>query len=540
MRQIIYSLLLLLIVHSGYAQVDEFNTASNMFFESYVSTGKVDYKKVKENVTELSAVFDKASKVNVESLSDKEQMSFWINVYNLSVIKGVSDAWPINSPNDIPGFFDRIIHQKIGDQKLTLNKIENEKVRTFGDARIHFVLVCGAKGCPPIINKAYTANNLESLLAMQTSKALNDPNFIRYKSSENRVELSEIFKWYEKDFKKESPSVIAYINEFRSESNKLPFDVKVAYYSYDWTVNAVVSGPTFKSLIVDSDGSSSASSGSTSSSNLVDFTPSKLLGKGQFDIKWFNNLYTQTRSANGEREISKNNPRSNFFNSIVEFYAGVSKNKRINVGFIANVRSNNGNNQGPLSVFDFVIQDGIARAGLSSIAPSIKISPFKKVSGFSMQTSLFIPVFKDEAAGFYLDKRSYVFENRFFYDKVLGVGKFQLFTEIDFQYNFGEKSDFSNPLINNGERFANNSLGVPASVFLSYFPSLNFTVYGFVQHYQLIDLGNGFGQEFSQAGIGIKYQLTPALNLEASTSYFLRGTSTGLGETYNLGFRFVR
>lgn len=32
-------------------------------------------------------------------------------------------------------------------------------------------------------------------------------------------------------------------------------------------------------------------------SNIQQYTPSKLIGKGQFDIKWFNNIYTETRST---------------------------------------------------------------------------------------------------------------------------------------------------------------------------------------------------------------------------------------------------
>ena len=32
-------------------------------------------------------------------------------------------------------------------------------------------------------------------------------------------------------------------------------------------------------------------------SNIITYTPSKLLNKGQWDIKWFNNLYTQTKKS---------------------------------------------------------------------------------------------------------------------------------------------------------------------------------------------------------------------------------------------------
>ena len=38
-------------------------------------------------------------------------------------------------------------------------------------------------------------------------------------------------------------------------------------------------------------------------------TPSKLIAKGQYDIKWFNNLYTQTESTFTDGD----EPRQSFF-----------------------------------------------------------------------------------------------------------------------------------------------------------------------------------------------------------------------------------
>jgi len=44
----------------------------------------------------------------------------------------------------------------------------------------------------------------------------------------------------------------------------------------------------------------------TQESNIQKYTPSKLIGKGQWDVKWFNNLYTQTKSANVDGDVTKN------------------------------------------------------------------------------------------------------------------------------------------------------------------------------------------------------------------------------------------
>lgn len=73
------------------------------------------------------------------------------------------------------------------------------------------MLVCGAIGCPPIINAAYKPETLENQLQQQTKKALNNPNFIKVEGK--TVLVSEIFKWYKEDFvKKGKPKLISSIN----------------------------------------------------------------------------------------------------------------------------------------------------------------------------------------------------------------------------------------------------------------------------------------------------------------------------------------
>ena len=41
---------------------------------------------------------------------------------------------------------------------MTLNDLENERLRKpYNDPRIHFALVCAAKGCPGLSREAYAA-----------------------------------------------------------------------------------------------------------------------------------------------------------------------------------------------------------------------------------------------------------------------------------------------------------------------------------------------------------------------------------------------
>jgi len=263
-------------------------------------------------------------------------------------------------------------------------------------------------------------------------------------------------------------------------------------------------------------------------SNIQNYTPSKLLEKGKWDIKWFNNLYTQTK-AESNGTIS-DVPRSNFFTTSLEVFTGVSNNKKLNAGLIVEYRSNSFGGENATSVFSFNNEIGKSRSGLSHIAPSVKIAPFSGLPRFSIQSSFFVPIFDQETdENGFLAQKSYIWQNRFFYDYTFKGNKFQLFSELGTRYFFGDKED----------GFANNSLELAPGVFLSYFPTNKFTVLTFAQHAQLLDLGNNFEQNYTAVGVGAKYQLTKVLNIETLYSKFVRGNDTGLGQSFNLGLRAI-
>jgi hypothetical protein len=263
------------------------------------------------------------------------------------------------------------------------------------------------------------------------------------------------------------------------------------------------------------------------------YTPSRLLPKGSWEVKLFNNLYTETRGANENGEVSSR-PRATFLTNILEGFVGVSPNARVNAGVIVNFRSSlisSAEMEHPaLDALRYANNEEFARSGVSYIAPSVRFTPFRSLPRLSFQSSLMLPVFEEESVnGVFFAERSTIWANKVYYDHSFANGDWQLFTELSFDYLFGPDE----------ESYANDSGFMPVSVFLSYFPSSNLTFYVNAQHARRIDLGNNFSQHFTLAGVGAKYQLTDALNLEISHAQFLIGNSSGLGATYNIGFRYV-
>lgn len=285
-------------------------------------------------------------------------------------------------------------------------------------------------------------------------------------------------------------------------------------------------------------------------------TPSRLIGKGQVDIKWFNNLFTQTRQLDADEEVQTID-RQTLFASNLEVFFGVGNSKRVALGGILEFRSNTFGGRGAFDVFSFDGESGTARSGLTNIAPSIKFVPIGSVANFSVQTSFFFSTIGDEndAQDVFLDQDSFTIQNRFFYDLALGSKDWQLFFDLNTEINLGEAPGGVSEDGGSVGSFANNSVRIIPAVFLSYFPSSKFTVNVNVQHFQLIsltdfetvtqagqiELRSGFEQNLTSIGTGVKYQLTDKLNIEGLVSYFVRGGGafSGLGEAYNIGLRYV-
>lgn len=235
MKPIITLITLLFITVSNGQNVDTFVNKANSFFSTHIKNGRVDYKAIKNNPTTLNELISLAKEVRVSKNNPTSYKAFWINAYNISVIKGIVENYPVKQPLAIKGFFDKTTYE-LGGVKTTLNDLENNLLRKVfpQEARFHFVLVCAGLGCPPIINQAYTPEKLETQLQRQTTIALNNPNFIKVKG--NKVQLSQIFEWYKGDFTQQG-NEIEYINTFRKEA--IPTNAKVSYYPYDWTLNEV-------------------------------------------------------------------------------------------------------------------------------------------------------------------------------------------------------------------------------------------------------------------------------------------------------------
>ena len=166
----------------------------NQVLQEHVKDGRIDYAKLKANPEQFEKSLDQLAAAKPDEMSYNEQMAFWINAYNVLVIKGVIDHYPIKSVKKVKlfnGFFSRLKFQVAGET-YSLDHIEHDIIRKeFVDPRIHFALVCASISCPPIENKVYLPETIEERLDVVTLKFVTDPEKVRLDREKRRVYLSK-------------------------------------------------------------------------------------------------------------------------------------------------------------------------------------------------------------------------------------------------------------------------------------------------------------------------------------------------------------
>jgi hypothetical protein len=215
---------------------ESFFKRKDVFFKAHVREGLFDYGAVTaQEKAALSSLLQAVGQADLKQASPAVKKAFYINAYNLLVVGAVVERYPLPSVKEVPGFFDQRTFAVAGE-RLTLNDLENKRLREpFQDPRIHFVLVCAARGCPPLIPGAYVPETLEKQLSEQTRRAFDDASFVRVVQPKKQVLVSEIFNWYAPDFPAGPKGVISFLNTYRSAP--VPAGFQVGYYPYDWALN---------------------------------------------------------------------------------------------------------------------------------------------------------------------------------------------------------------------------------------------------------------------------------------------------------------
>lgn len=209
---------------------------SGIYLFDYSSVDDEDFAALENYITQLS-------KLDPRNYNRIEQKAYWINLYNALTVKLIVENYPVESitklGKTIAAFGpwdDRVI--SIAEQALSLNDIEHGILRPlWQDPRIHFAVNCASIGCPNLQAEAFTADNMETLLAQAATEYVEHPRGVRIDN--DQLVLSSIFDWYAEDFGANTTAVLQTLGQYTSGeiADQLYNYQGSIRYEYDWRLN---------------------------------------------------------------------------------------------------------------------------------------------------------------------------------------------------------------------------------------------------------------------------------------------------------------
>ncbi len=195
----------------------------------------------------LDAVGRYGPRATPESFATTEQrLAYYLNAYNAIMLR----RW-LDSGAGEPGFDEGDEVNKlwfvwnrwrVDGSWVTLHALEQKLIRpVFDEARVHFALVCGALGCPPLLEEPFDAELLDEQLESLGRRWLAEPDGVRL-DAEGRLWMSSIFEWYREDF--EGLGGLAGViqrfveDEERRAALLAAAKGEILFLPYDWTINA--------------------------------------------------------------------------------------------------------------------------------------------------------------------------------------------------------------------------------------------------------------------------------------------------------------
>jgi hypothetical protein len=208
---------------------------------------RVDYRALASSADWRRLVASLAS-ADPEALATRAQkIAFWVNAYNILAIDLVAKNYPVQSIRDIGSLLRPVWKRPagtVGGQTVTLDHVEHEIVRPFGDPRTHAVVICASTSCPALPREPLAADRLDAQLDAAVRQWLADPGKgLRIDRSARAIRLSKIFDWFADDFDA-GGGVLAFVTRHAptADADWLRANgpsARIDYFDYDWRVNAL-------------------------------------------------------------------------------------------------------------------------------------------------------------------------------------------------------------------------------------------------------------------------------------------------------------
>jgi hypothetical protein len=234
---------------AGDGGFDHNHGAFGAFLQGAVDGLYVDYALLATRRTMLEQYLDEVAEVDASGFTTSQKLALYVNAYNAYTIDLVLDEGLPRSIRDLDGgkVWDTRTF-RVAKSDLTLNQMEHDHARKLADGRVHAVVNCASKGCPPLPPQPITAAGLERELdaGVRRWAATN-----AYRMEGTTVLLSKIFDWYGEDFagsakgdlpkvEGEAEAAFWFLSRYADSATAAKLtsgQFTATWMEYDWTLN---------------------------------------------------------------------------------------------------------------------------------------------------------------------------------------------------------------------------------------------------------------------------------------------------------------
>ncbi len=221
----------------------DFATWSTLLSRYMTDSGKLryaDWNNSSADRMQMRSLVDAVAQQNVIALITTEQrLAFWINVYNIASVELALREKA--EPSSIPKERWKQVFVWIGDDRLSLDDIEHQRLRPLQDSRIHFAINCGATSCPLLRREAWKESSVEDQLDQAAKIYMQSVQGVIWNASTKTLILPKIVQWYRTDFGNQDSAIVENVLPYLSKSDQrtlssIPRDeVILKYREFDWS-----------------------------------------------------------------------------------------------------------------------------------------------------------------------------------------------------------------------------------------------------------------------------------------------------------------
>ena len=167
--------------------------ANRFYYENFKDEEtKVLLTKIRKSLEQVS------NEVAINQLKEKEQLAYWLNLYNITVLEQLVLRYPIKNLEDEILDDDSFLDEKlltISGHKLSLNYIHHKIIiGKFGKNKdVIYGLYQGNIGSPNIRKEAYTADKVVKQLEANATEFINSNRGV-FKGKKNKLRISKFYE----------------------------------------------------------------------------------------------------------------------------------------------------------------------------------------------------------------------------------------------------------------------------------------------------------------------------------------------------------